>query len=174
MVTALPRIIRSAQGRPIFGLLRASVYLRTVAGVFLLYFVPGMKCLHAVPVGWMYLIGVMEVAGRRRYWTLSKRLTILKIYSVTTLGRLCQKGSQYVAIDWELNTIGDFTPQDPFPCVSTVSTNHFQSTPKTHLQSSGTESELICRCGSTDFREARNNCHRQQLEVAAEKCLLVS
>ena len=57
-------------------------------------------------------------AGRRRYWTLSKRLTILKIYSVTSLGRLCQKGSQYVAIDWELNTIGDLTPQDPFPCVS--------------------------------------------------------
>ena len=56
-------------------------------------------------------------AGRRRYWTLSKRLTILKIYSVTSY-RLCQKGSQYVAIAWELDTIGDFTPQDPFPCVS--------------------------------------------------------
>ena len=99
MVTALPRIIRSAQGRPIFGLLRASVYLRTVAGVFLLYFVPGMKCLHAVPVGWMYLIGVMEVAGRRRYWTLSKRLTILKIYSVTSLSRLLSKRFS-ICCDW--------------------------------------------------------------------------
>ena len=93
---------------------------QTVAGVFLpLYFVPGMKCLHAVAVGWMYLIGVMEVPQPRRYWTLSKRLTILKIYSVTTY-KLCQKGSQYVAIDWELDTIGDFTPQDPFPCVPIV------------------------------------------------------
>ena len=82
----------------------------TVADIFLLYFVPGMKWLHAVAVGWMYLIGVMEVPQRRRYWTLSKRLTILKIYSVTTLSRLCQKGSQYVAIDWDLDTIGDFTP----------------------------------------------------------------
>ena len=48
----------------------------TVADVFLLYFVPGMKWLHAVAVGWMYLIGVMEVRG-----------------GVDT--GPCQKGSQY-------------------------------------------------------------------------------
>ena len=68
-------------------------------------------------------------AGRRRYWTLSKRLTILKIYSVTGHG-LCQKGSQYVAIDREGTTIRDFTPQDPFPGVSIDQPITFNQHPK--------------------------------------------
>ena len=66
----------------------------------------------------------------RRYWTLlSKRLTILKIYSVTGHG-LCQKGSQYVAIDREGTTIRDFTPQDPFPGVSIDQPITFNQHPK--------------------------------------------
>ena len=68
-------------------------------------------------------------AGRRRYWTLSKRLTILKIYSVTGHG-LCQKGSQYDAIDREGTTIQDFTPQDPFPGVSIDQPITFNQHPK--------------------------------------------
>ena len=52
-------LLENNPGRPIFELLRASsVYLEPF-----LYFVPGMKWLHAVAVGWMYLIGVAEVLG---------------------------------------------------------------------------------------------------------------
>ena len=89
-------------------------------------------------------------AGRRRYWTLSKRLTILKIYSVTSYRR--QKGSQYVAIAWELDTIGDFTPQDPFPCVSTVFTDTVRPpiTSNQHPKHICSHVELIYRIGSTD------------------------
>ena len=52
------------------------------------FFFFGVFCprdeVHAVAVGWMYLIGVMGVLGGTvDTGLLSKRLTILKIYSVT-------------------------------------------------------------------------------------------
>ena len=103
-------------------------------------------------------------AGRRRYWTLSKRLTILKIYSVTGHG-LCQKGSQYDAIDREGTTIRDFTPQDPFPGVSIDQPITFNQHPKNiyviYLLSNVSRGKSWVRVGSTDLRDAPNNCHRQ-------------
>ena len=142
----------SAPGRPIFGLLRASVYIsEPLPAYFFSVFCPRdevtARCGRRLDVfDWGH-----GGAGRRRYWTLSKRLTILKIYSVTTLSRLCQKGSQYVAIDWELDTIADFTPQDPFPCVSLVWTVWPPITFNQHSKHICNQEELICRIGSTDF-----------------------
>ena len=116
MATALLRIIQAAQGHPIFGLWE---HLYFVASVFLLYLSPGWSaCTEWPSVGCIWL-GSRGCRGRPRYWTTSKRFTILKIHSVTSNSSLCQKGSQYDEIGPELATMGgDFTPQGPLPCVS--------------------------------------------------------
>ena len=127
MVTALLRIIQAAQGHPIFGLWE---HLYFVASVFLLYLSPGWSaCTEWPSVGCIWL-GSRGCRGRPRYWTTSKRFTILKIHSVTSNSSLCQKGSQYVAIDREGTTIRDFTPQDPFPGVSIDQPITFNQHPK--------------------------------------------
>ena len=103
MVTALLRIIQAAQGHPIFGLWE---HLYFVASVFLLYLSPGWSaCTEWPSVGCIWL-GSRGCLGRPRYWTTSKRFTILKIHSVTSNSSLCQKGSQYDEIGPELDTMG--------------------------------------------------------------------
>ena len=99
-------LLENNPGRPIFELLRASsVYLEPF-----LYFVPGMKWLHAVAVGWMYLIGVAEVLGGVDTGPCCQKDSLYRpvpclsiqiperqctaMYYVDT-GPCCQKGSQY-------------------------------------------------------------------------------
>ena len=103
MVTALLRIIQAAQGHPIFGLWE---HLYFVASVFLLYLSPGWSaCTEWPSVGCIWL-GSRGCRQWPRYWTTSKRFTILKIHSVTSKSSLCQKGSQYDEIGPELATMG--------------------------------------------------------------------
>ena len=142
VVTALLRIIQAAQGHPIFGLWE---HLYFVASVFLLYLSPGWSaCTEWPSVGCIWL-GSRGCRGRPRYWTTSKRFTILKIHSVTSNSSLCQKGSQYDEIGPELDTMGGFSAtRSTSLCFRLLLGDHFQSLSRERfLQSRGTKAEFM-------------------------------
>ena len=133
MVTALPRIIQSCQGHPIFGLLRASVYLEPLPTYFFCILSPGWSdCTLWPSVGCIWL-------GSWRCGAASILDPVKKAHNTQNL--LChypQTLSKRFSMCCDWLRVGHkrefYATRSISVCFSSVdcmTTNHFQSTFKT-------------------------------------------